>query len=81
MKKAYLVTFEVTTRVVADVPEDFDPNNCNFCNTPHALAFDGVVAEARKHIVEDAENYLYGDNISEFNPDDECPYGTFEGEE
>ena len=78
-KKAYLVTFNATTRVVVDVPDDFDVHNCNLIIADHEKAFDSIIQEARDNILEDPENYLYGDNAEIFE-DDECPYGTIEGD-
>ena len=79
MKKAYLVTFTTTTRVVVDVLEGFNPNNCNLVIKEHKEAYDSIIREARENILENPENYIYGDN-AEIEGDIECPYGTFEGE-
>jgi hypothetical protein len=79
MKKAYLVTFVTTTRVTVDVPEDFDVHNCNLVVDEYEKAWDSIVKEARENILENPENYLYGDNV-EIEEDKECPYGTFEGD-
>ena len=76
-KKAYLVTFVTTTRVVVDVPEGFDPNNSNFVFKEDKEAFDAIIKEARGNILEDPENYIYGDN-AEIEEDEECTYGTLE---
>jgi hypothetical protein len=78
MKKAYLVTFTTTTRVVVDIPEGFNPNNCNLVIKEHEEAYDSIIREARENILENPENYIYGDN-AEIEEDIECPYGTFEG--
>lgn len=83
MKKAFLVTFSVRTRVVADVPEGFNPDDIDFSNKPQAVAFDAMVAEARQHILSNPESYLCADNIEVGDgivDDDECPYGTFDDE-
>ena len=76
-KKAYLATFTTTTRVVVDIPEDFNPNNCNLVIKEHEEAYDSIIREARENILENPENYIYGDN-AEIDEDIECPYGTFE---
>ena len=73
MKKAYLVTFVTTTRVVVDVPEDFDPNNCSLVIKECEETYDSIIEEARENILESPENYIYGDN-AEIEEDIECPY-------
>lgn len=78
-KKAYLVTFTTTTRVVVDVPENFDVHNCNLLVVGHEKAWDSIVKEARDNILENPECYLYDDNV-EVNEDEECPYGEYEGD-
>ena len=78
MKQAFLVTFSVRTRVIADVPQGFDPNNVDFNDKPQAVAFDAIVAEGRKHIMENPEGYLDGDNIDCIDFDDDMPYGTLD---
>lgn len=83
MKKAFLVTFSVRTRVVADVPEGFNPDDIDFSDTPQAVAFDALVAEARENVLLYPEGYLCGDNVEPGDgiiEDDECPYGTYEHE-
>ena len=79
MKKAYLVTFTITTRVVVNIPEGFNPNNCNLIIKEHEEAYDSIIREARENILENSDNYLFGDN-AEIEEDIECPYGTFEGD-
>ena len=79
MKKAYLVTFTTTTRVVVNIPEGFNPNNCNLIIKEHEEAYDSIIREARENILENSDNYLFGDN-AEIEEDIECPYGTFEGD-
>jgi hypothetical protein len=78
-KKAYLVTFTTTTRVIVNVPEDFDVHDCNLIIKEHEEAYDSIIKEARENILENPENYIYGDN-AEIEDDTECPYGTFEGD-
>ena len=60
------------TRVVIEVG---NPENLT------AEEQDLLVAKGREQIIQDADNKLNGDNIDEVRHDDECPYGTFDGEE
>lgn len=73
MKKAYLVTFTTTTRVVADIPDDFDVNDCNLVIAEHSNAYDAIIEAARDNILENPQVYLYGDN-AEVEEDLEMPY-------
>jgi hypothetical protein len=79
VKKAFLTTFIITTRVVVDVPEDFDVNNCNLIIKEHEDAWDSIVKEAKENILENPEGYLCWDN-AEVEEDTECPYGEYEGD-
>ena len=79
MKKAYLVKFNVITRVTADVPESFDPDNCNLVIPEQDEAYSSIVKEAADNILEIPYSYLHEEN-AEIEEDVECPYGTFEGE-
>ena len=72
-KKAYLVTFEVTTRVVADVPEDFDPKDYSRMFEEHEEAFDTIVEKARDKILGYPQDYICREN-TEVIEDTECPY-------
>ena len=72
MKVAFLVSFCPMTRVVIEAG---DPENLT------AEEQDLLVAKAREQIMQDANNKLNGENIDELRHDDECPYGTFDGEE
>jgi len=74
-KKAFLVTFEVTTRVVADVPEEFNLSNYNLITKKDAQAFDTIIKQARDNILEVPEYYIYGDN-AEITEDIECLYDS-----
>ena len=67
MKRAFLVNFSVTTRVVVDVPEDFDVWDSD------SKAFEDIVSEARDNILDRPFNYLYEEN-AEVREDTECPY-------
>jgi hypothetical protein len=72
MKKAYLVTLSITTRVVVDVPED----NCNAAVPEDCKSCDSILSEAAKHIKDDPDGYLIWDNVDEVVEDTECPYGS-----
>ena len=72
MKKAFLVSFCPMTRIVIDVA---DKDNL----TDDEL--DVLIETARNQILEDSDNYIIVDNLDEVKPDDECPYGTFGGED
>ena len=73
VKKAYIVTFTTSTRVVVDVSEDFDPHNCNLVISEHEKAWESIVEEAIENILENPCNYLY-EGDAEINEDTECPY-------
>ncbi|MBP5457837.1 MAG: hypothetical protein J6Y37_15205 [Paludibacteraceae bacterium] len=77
MKKAYLVTFTTTARVVVDVPRDFDVDDCSLLVKEEAETYDTIIEKARENILENPENYIYGDNAV-VGEDKGCPYGTFE---
>lgn len=72
-KKAFLVTFEITTRVVTDVPDDFDPKDYNFMFEEHEEAFDTIVEKARDKILGYPQDYICREN-TEVIEDTECPY-------
>lgn len=78
-KKAYLVTFEITTRVIADVHEGFDPNNRNFVNDNYRDCWNGIEDIAIDTILSEPQAYI--GECSDISEDTECPYGTFEGED
>ena len=70
-KTAFLVTLCPMTRVVVDVAN------------PDELTDDEVekiVQKARERILDDADNKLNCENIDEIVPDEECPYGTIQGD-
>lgn len=77
-KKAYLVTFEITTRVIADVHDGFDPHNCNFVNNDDREDYYGIEQIAIDNIEQGPRMFLDAEDIEE---DAECPYGTFKGED
>ena len=66
MKKAFLVTFCPTTRVVVDVKDE---------NLEDVFEFSKVVKAAREQIQEiGIEEYLNCENIDEIILDEELPY-------
>jgi len=71
-KKAFLVSFCPMTRVVID---------CEDSDNLTAQEQDELVATARDQILKYADEKLDGDNIDEVRIDDECPYGTWPGED
>lgn len=75
MKKAFLITFDVCVRVVADVPEGYQPGRDDMSEN-----FDKLVKTAREKIVANAEDILCGDNVTEAWEDTEMPYGSFKNE-
>ena len=76
MKKAYLVFFVITTRVVTE--EKGDPNG-NMLVEADEKAFDDIVSKACDNLYEQAPDF--GENVTEIIEDVECPYGTYPGEE
>ena len=74
MKKAFLVTFTVTTRVEQDVPGDFNPEDS------YSKTFEFLMKDARNNILDEPYNYLHVEN-AEIVEDTECPYGSFGTEE
>lgn len=66
MKKAFLVTFCPTTRVVVDVEDE---------SLEDVFEFSKVVKAAREQIEEvGIEKYLDGENVDEIILDEELPY-------
>lgn len=57
MKKTFLVTFETTTRVTADVPEDFNLFT-------HYDIYNSIINDARNNIIETPHSYLFEENSS-----------------
>lgn len=69
MKKAYLVTFMITTRVIVEdkgYPLKDD------------AAWNDVVSEACSNLYEQTPDFA--ENVHDIEEDTECPYGSFEGE-
>lgn len=75
-KKAFLVSFSPTTRVVVDVEgteEEILDDSYKWAE---------IVRTARAHIIENGiEFYLNGDNVDEIKEDTECPYTEEEDEQ
>lgn len=76
MKKAYLVTLEITTRIITE--EEGNPNG-NLMTDTDNRAYNDVVSKACDNIYNQAPDF--GENVVEIIEDTECPYGTFRGEE
>ena len=55
------------TRVVADVPDDFDGS----LDSPEG---EKIIEVARKQMLTEIENYLNGENCDRLEEDFECPY-------
>lgn len=81
IKKAYLVTFEITTRVIADVHDGFDPNNCNLLNKDYYDDYCRIEQTAIDNIVHDPRKFPNDLDLESIEEDTECPYGTFKGED
>lgn len=82
MKKAYLVTFNVCTRVTVDVPEGFDPNNVNLLKPEQHAAYYAIVDDAANRVVKNPKAYLCWDNVWDNVEEDlETPYGFYKNEE
>lgn len=62
MKKAYLVTFHVTTRVVTEEVDDED------------RLIDILSKKGRERVLKQPADYLMGDNL-DYEPDEEIPFG------
>lgn len=75
MKKAYLVTVSIMTRVVTE--EEGDPNG-NLVLSENIDAYNDIVSKACDNIYNMAPNF--GEDVCEIEEDYECPYGTYPGE-
>lgn len=73
MKKAFIVTFEISTRVVVDVPKDFANPIIDLSKEGMQEAYNKTVAEGCKHILSNPTGYLDESNASVYF-DKECPY-------
>ena len=72
MKKAFLATYTITTRVVVDIDDKANPNP----NENDGL-FEDIDYLASEKIRKDFLGYVGVDNL-EVVEDTECPYGTLE---
>lgn len=68
MKKAFLVTANVTTRVVVDMPDD------GVLDSP---TYDELVNKAKSRLISNL-NHDYYDCVEDVREDEDCPY--IEGE-
>lgn len=72
MKKAFLVSFVPTTRVVVDVSDNFLKDDLE---PQDEYEWAKVVSAARNQIFEvGIDDYLNGDTIDEIKLDEELPY-------
>lgn len=69
MKKAYLVTFKITTRVVVDLNSDPQTND---------HAWNKVVSEACDKLYD--ESPKFADNVTDVSEDTEYPYEAVDDE-
>ena len=67
MKKAYLVTFSITTRVITE--KEGDPYKDDD-------VWNDIASSACSNLYEGSPDF--GENIIEIEEDVECPYGTYE---
>ena len=67
-KKAFLVTFEVTTRVVVDIADDCDDQNPE----TNDRLWQDIVDKACDYAYMDAP--VWDDNVSNIEEDTCCPY-------
>lgn len=75
-KVAVLVTFSPRTRVIVDIPKGQSLDD--WLESDRNLS---LVAElARSNMLQEPEGYLCADNMSEVDPDEECPFGTISGD-
>lgn len=76
MKKAFLVTFCPTTRVVVDIEEDqFDASLIDSVSIEDDFKYSEIVRMARQQIIWNGiDEYLNGENICSIQLDEEFPY-------
>lgn len=74
MKKvAYLVDVSFRTRVVVEVPYDFNENKDSLPQE----AYDSLLSQTSQHLIDKIANDEVNDNLEDYYPDSECPYGSF----
>lgn len=71
MKKAFLITFSATTRIVASVPEGMDDETFVDRNQ------DALARTAREKMAQDLGDYLFRENMT-VEADSDCPAGADE---
>lgn len=76
MKKAFIVTFEVSTRVVVDVPENFG-EPIDLSKPEVEQVFNETVAVGLNKILSNPRGYLDESNASLYS-DTGCPYNPDE---
>jgi len=77
MKKAFLVSFNPTTRVVVDIEEKNPEDNFSFRDEEDILK---IATAARDQMVSRGiSNYLNVENIDEITEDEEDPYNEEDG--
>jgi hypothetical protein len=72
MKKAFLVDVTLRTRVIVDVPENWDENETTL-DKIGLIACEKLTEQIRSN-----ENPICLDNVGEIEEDYECPFGTFD---
>ncbi len=72
MKKAFLVDVTFRTRVIVDVPENWDENETTL-DKIGLIACEQLTEQIRSN-----ENPICLDNVGEIEEDYECPFGTFD---
>jgi hypothetical protein len=72
MKKAFLVDVTLRTRVIVDVPENWDENETTL-DKIGLIACEQLTEQIRSN-----ENPICLDNVGEIEEDYECPFGTFD---
>ena len=73
IKRAYLIGFEIVTRVVVDVPTDEKDIDID-------AVLDTAILKAREQIGKDIRNRIISDNLTLFQEDKIMPYGSLKGE-
>jgi hypothetical protein len=72
MKKAFLVDVVLRTRVVVDVPDNWDENDDVLDNIGQ------VACDRLTDFVMSGDNPICLDNVGEINEDSEIPYGELD---
>lgn len=72
MKKAFIIHFVPSARIVADVPEGFDPGNLT--SKEDEEIYSRLVSSARGKMSGNIEGYLCNENVEGIFEDTEMPY-------